>query len=296
LTLITLGALAVALVFWILAGFREAALQNRLAKVLADPNRQAKELGPLQSVLSVLAQPLAGAKERERLSFRLTAAGLNKPWALSAFLVAKLAIFIVVFAAVWAWLDINLNDLTASPLKCLQLLFFVFLGARLPDWWLSGKVKERSARIKASVPQALDLLTICVESGLGLEESFERVARETATRSPEVSAEFKTTMLEMAVMDRLLALKRLEKRNAVRELGVMANSLLQSIQYGTPLSNALQSIATECRAKQISELEEKAGAISAKVGIPLVLLILFPLVAIIAAPAVISLIRTFNNF
>ncbi|MDR2444266.1 MAG: type II secretion system F family protein [Deltaproteobacteria bacterium] len=138
-------------------------------------------------------------------------------------------------------------------------------------------------------------MTICVESGLSLEQSFDRVAREIEKLSPEVASEFRLTQTEMMVMDRFLALKRLERRSGVREMATMANSLLQSIQYGTPLSNALKHIAADCRATQIAALEEKAGSISARIGIPLVLLVLFPLVALIAAPSLISLMRVFTG-
>jgi tight adherence protein C len=269
---------------------------NRLNRLLAGPSDAIPLLGVTQIVLSALAYPLAGAKERNKLTQKLTQADLLRPFAVNLFLLGKLVLALTALIFTWRWLDLSLNGLVDEPLKSLQLLFFVFIGVRLPDWWLNGRIKARWDRIRASVPQAIDYLTICVESGLSLEASFERVSREIQRRFPEVAAEFKITRMEMLVMDRRQALKRLEKRSEVRELRTMANSLIQSIQYGTPLTNALQNIAAECRANQISELEEKAGAISAKVGIPLVLLILFPLVALIAAPALISLMRTFGRF
>ena len=97
----------------------------------------------------------------------------------------------------------------------------------------------------------------------------------------------------MLVLNRADALKRLEKRSGVRELEKLAGTLIQSLQYGTPIVDALRSIAAESRAEQMSSLEEKAGNIAARVGIPLIILVLFPLVALIAAPAAINLIRVF---
>ena len=93
------------------------------------------------------------------------------------------------------------------------------------------------------------------------------------------------TRYEMLVVNRTVALKRLEARSGVREMKILANSLLQSIQYGTPLTEALQSIAAEARAGQLSELEQKAGRISAVIGVPLIVLVLFPVIALIIAPA-----------
>jgi tight adherence protein C len=288
--------LLVAIYFYIMDRAREMLATNRLNRLLAGPSNATPLLGLTQIILAAIAYPLAGAKERAKLAHRLAQADLRQPFLVNLFLLAKLILVIGAIVFTWNWLDLSLAGLIDEPLKSLQLLFFTFLGARLPDWWLSGRIKARWDKIRASVPQAIDYLTICVESGLSLEESFGRVSREIQRRFPEVAAEFKTTRMEMLVMDRKQALKRLEKRSGVSELSSMANSLLQSIQYGTPLTNALHTIATECRANQISDLEEKAGAISAKIGIPLVLLILFPLVALIAAPALISLMRTFGSF
>ena len=125
------------------------------------------------------------------------------------------------------------------------------------------------------------------------EEAFDRVASEIARRAPEVAKEFRMTRYEMLVVNRTVALKRLEARSGVREMKILANSLLQSIQYGTPLTEALQSIAAEARAGQLSELEQKAGRISAVIGVPLIVLVLFPVIALIIAPAAIELARAF---
>lgn len=101
------------------------------------------------------------------------------------------------------------------------------------------------------------------------------------------------TRYEMLVVNRTAALKRLEARSGVREMEILANSLLQSIQYGTPLTEALQAIASEARAGQLAELEQKAGSISATIGVPLIVFVLFPVIALIVAPAAIQLARSF---
>ena len=137
------------------------------------------------------------------------------------------------------------------------------------------------------------LVLIAAAVGGCLEEAFDRVASEIARRAPEVAKEFRMTRYEMLVVNRTVALKRLEARSGVREMKILANSLLQSIQYGTPLTEALQSIAAEARAGQLSELEQKAGRISAVIGVPLIVLVLFPVIALIIAPAAIELARAF---
>ena len=153
--------------------------------------------------------------------------------------------------------------------------------------------KRRQNRIRLFIPKAVDLLTICMSCGISLEEAFERVADEIENRAPEVAKEFRMTRYEMLVVNRTAALKRLEARSGVREMEILANSLLQSIQYGTPLTEALQAIASEARAGQLAELEQKAGSISATIGVPLIVFVLFPVIALIVAPAAIQLARSF---
>ena len=180
-----------------------------------------------------------------------------------------------------------------KPLPPLAYLFLLFVAGRAPGWFLSGLAERRQNRIRLFIPKAVDLLTICMSCGMSLEEAFDRVASEIARRAPEVAKEFRMTRYEMLVVNRTVALKRLEARSGVREMKILANSLLQSIQYGTPLTEALQSIAAEARAGQLSELEQKAGRISAVIGVPLIVLVLFPVIALIIAPAAIELARAF---
>lgn len=244
-------------------------------------------------LLAMLAAPLARSRERARLADELAAAGLRRPWQLDLYLIGKFLFLLAVMAGGWIWLELRFSTLVSAPLNSLKYLFMLFIAVRLPDWLLKEQITRRQAKIRASVPNAIDLMTICVESGVSLEDAFERVSREIEARAPEVASEFRATRSEMMVMDRTAALRRMEKRSGVREVETLADSLLQSMRYGTPLAEALRSIATDSRLRQVSELEEKAGKVSAGIGVPLVVFILFPLVALIAAPAVITLIRTF---
>ena len=190
-------------------------------------------------------------------------------------------------------IDIDPTHLVQKPLPPLAYLFLLFVAGRAPGWFLSELAERRQNRIRLFIPKAVDLLTICMSCGMSLEEAFDRVASEIARRAPEVAKEFRMTRYEMLVVNRTVALKRLEARSGVREMKILANSLLQSIQYGTPLTEALQSIAAEARAGQLSELEQKAGRISAVIGVPLIVLVLFPVIALIIAPAAIELARAF---
>ncbi len=242
---------------------------------------------------SRLANLLASHKERDRLQRLLSGAGYRAAWQLNAFLLSKVVLLFLAGVIGLLWQEIESAAQLLEPGPMFKVLFLLYLAVRLPDWLLADRVRQRQQRIRSTVPQALDLLTICAEAGLSLDEAFGRVAGEIGAMTPEIAEEFRVTRSELLVLpDRREALRRMAERSGVRELELLAGSLIQSMRYGTPLASALQVIAAESRARQVAELEEKAGAVAARVGVPLILLILFPLVVMVAAPALISLMRT----
>jgi tight adherence protein C len=247
-----------------------------------------------QAWLKPPASILARGKEYARVAERMRWAGFRLPWHADLFFTLKLLLFLAVALTGFFWLEIDPALLLKKPLTTAKYLLLLFLAARAPDWWLADQIKKRRAKIRLTVPQALDLMILCVESGVSLEEAFGRVAAEIERRAPEIAQELRITRSEMLISDRSEALRRMKNRSGVAELDKLAAALLQSLQYGTPIVQALANIAAESRADQVAEMEEKAGSISARVSIPLILLILFPLVALIAAPAAINLMRAFK--
>lgn len=245
---------------------------------------------------SRLTVGLASPKERERLQRLLESAGYRASWQLDAFLLSKMGLLLVAsLFAIW-WQDIDSLKVLLRPGPMFKALFVLYLAVRIPDWLLNDKAKQRQLRIRSTVPQALDLLTICAEAGLSLDEALQRVAVEIDFAAPEIASEFRITRSELLVLsDRSEALRRMAERSGVRELELLAGTLIQSMRYGTPLASSLQMIASESRARQLAELEEKAGSIAARVGVPLIVMVLFPLIVLMAAPAVISLIETLGK-
>ena len=241
----------------------------------------------------MIARPLRRSRDLAAVERSMQQAGFIKPWQTDLFLLFRALVLIAAAVGGWLAIDIDPTHLVQKPLPPLAYLFLLFVAGRAPGWFLSELAERRQNRIRLFIPKAVDLLTICMSCGMSLEEAFDRVASEIARRAPEVSKEFRMTRYEMLVVNRTVALKRLEARSGVREMKILANSLLQSIQYGTPLTEALQSIAAEARAGQLSELEQKAGRISAVIGVPLIVLVLFPVIALIIAPAAIELARAF---
>ncbi len=245
------------------------------------------------SRLSRMTHGLASRRERLRLQGLLASAGWREEWQLNAFLLSKLVLLLLAGTLGLLWQDVEHLAQLTQPGPMFKILVLLFLAVRLPDWLLADRIGQRQQRIRASVPQALDLLIICAEAGLSLDEALQRVAGEVGALMPEVAEEFRATRSELLLLpDRNEALRRMGERSGVRELELLAGSLIQSLRYGTPLASALQTIAAESRARQVAELEEKAGKTAARVGIPLIVLVLFPLVVIVAAPALIALGRT----
>lgn len=265
-------------------------IEQRLTQLKGTGDRR---LVRWEDVLAALVRPLRRSRDAAALEALLQRAGLVKPWQTDLFLLVRAALLVGTAVVGWLVIDIDWRHLTAKPWPALEYLLVLFLVGRAPGWVLSELARRRQNRIRLFIPKAVDLLTICMSCGMSLEEAFDRVAQEINARAPEVAKEFRLTRYEMLVVNRTVALKRLEARSGVREMEILANSLLQSIQYGTPLTQALQGIAAEARAGQLSELEQKAGRVSATIGVPLIVLVLFPVIALIIAPAAIQLARAF---
>lgn len=272
------------------SAWRALIVEQRLNQIKGSGDRR---LVRWEDLISFFARPLRRSNDLADVERAMQQAGFIKPWQTDLFLLLRAALLLAAAVAGWFSIDIDLSRIVQKPLGPLGYLVLLFVAGRTPGWVLSELAERRQNRIRLFIPKAVDLLTICMSCGMSLEDAFERVADEINRRAPEVAKEFRMTRYEMLVVNRTVALKRLEARSGVREMKILADSLLQSIQYGTPLTEELQSIAAEARAGQLSELEQKAGRISAVIGVPLIVLVLFPVIALIIAPAAIQLARAF---
>ena len=136
-------------------------------------------------------------------------------------------------------------------------------------------------------PDALDLLLICVESGMSVELAFNRVATEMATTSLELAEEFSLTTAELSYLQsRRQAYENLARRNAHPGIRSVSTALVQSERYGTPLGSALRTMADENREMRMMEAEKKAAALPAKLTVPMIVFFLPVLFIVIMTPAV----------
>lgn len=166
----------------------------------------------------------------------------------------------------------------------------IVFGYYLPSIYIKNLTKKRLASIMAVFPDALDLLLICVESGMSVELAFARVADELAENSVELAEEFHLTTAELSYLSsRRAAFENLARRNDHIGIRSVATSLIQAERYGTPLGESLRTMANENRQMRMMAAEKKAASLPAKLTVPMILFFLPVLFIVILTPAVMRL-------
>lgn len=184
----------------------------------------------------------------------------------------------------------------ASGLKLLICVGAGLIGYMLPGIGLTNAIKKRQSELLKGFPDALDLITICVEAGLSMEAAFSRVTEEIGDSSPILAEEFGLTTAELAFLgDRRQALENFASRTGQESIKALATSLIQSEKYGTPLGVALRVLSRENREARMSRAEKKAGGLPAALTVPMILFFLPVLFIVLIGPAIIQVIRTFQS-
>ena len=166
------------------------------------------------------------------------------------------------------------------------------LGFYLPDIYLSHKGEERRQKILQSLPDAMDLLVICVEAGMGLDGAINKVAQELRMGSPELSEELQLMNLELrAGKQRTDALKNLALRTNLDEIGSLTTLLVQTDKFGTSMADAMRIYSDSYRTQRYQRAEEIAAKLPVKMVIPLLLCIFPSLFIVILGPAAINIYR-----
>jgi tight adherence protein C len=164
-----------------------------------------------------------------------------------------------------------------------------YLGIKAPELYLRNQIAKRQKSIARAVPDALDLLLICVESGMSIEPAFRKVAQEIGAQSMPLAEEFTLTTAELSFLpDRRAAYDNLASRTGVDSLKQIITVLNQAERYGTPLGQALRVVSQESRTRRMNEAEKKAAALPPKLTVPMILFFLPVLFAVIITPAVLQ--------
>lgn len=207
---------------------------------------------------------------------------------------AKFAIATVVLplafgtlGALWASAALASKPATLSFLVVVGL---AAAGGLLPRLLLSNAIRKRKSAITKAFPDALDLMVICVESGLSAEASFNRVTDEMIDVSPELAEETGLLAAELAFLpDRRKPLENLAERTGLASMRSLSTTLLQSEKYGTPVAVGIRVLAQENRDARMAAAEKKAAALPAKLTVPMIVFFLPVLFAVIGGPAVIRM-------
>lgn len=218
---------------------------------------------------------------------KLRAAGYRSQNALNTFLAARfiLPFVFLVLAILWVFGLGNLAE-KAMPIRILVVIVVAYVGFYAPNIYISNQMKKRQHSIKRAWPDALDLMLICVESGISMEAAMRRVAEEMADQSPELAEEMVLTTAELSFLqDRRTALENLGIRTQLDIVKSVTQALIQAERYGTPLAQALRVLAQEGRDERMNEAEKKAAALPPKLTVPMILFFLPVLIAVILGPA-----------
>jgi len=218
---------------------------------------------------------------------RLMLAGYKKPAHADIFLGARLA--------VPAALGI-LVTLVVSSNAIFYFLLAVVLGFFFPDFWLSHAINKRREKLRLSLPDALDLLAICMEAGLGLDQGIVRVGQELHVSHPELSEEFLQINFEhRAGMQRIAAWKSFADRADFESVRSFVAMLVQTERFGTPLSKSLGNFSDALRTQRRQQAEERAAKTTIKLVPPLVFFI-FPNIAITTVvPAILTVMKNIGH-
>ncbi len=167
-----------------------------------------------------------------------------------------------------------------------------YIGFYLPNFFVENLVQRRQTSIKNAFPDALDMLLICVQSGMSVEAAFQKVSGEVGTQSLELAEEFSLTTAELSYLpDRRQAFENLGKRTGLPGIKAVATALIQAERYGTPVGQALRVMARENRDMRMAEAEKKAAALPPKLTVPMIVFFLPVLFVVILGPAIIQVFR-----
>ncbi len=276
----------------------EKAPAQRRIKAISDRRAQLRQdLGaakrrPKVETLNVARRTLRyfklmTGKPVENASAKLVRAGLRSRDAVTLFLFAKLClpaglgIGAVVCIYVLEMFNLGPQGRLFASVGTVLIAFY------LPDIYIKNLIDKRMHLLTRAMPDMLDLLVICAEAGLALDNALVRVSREIRMNSPEMADEMELTSAELGFMsERRIALENLYKRTNLPAMQALANTLIQSERYGTPLAQSLRVLSKELRDERLMKAEEKAARLPATLTVPMMIFIMPTLFIVLIGPGI----------
>lgn len=295
------GAAAMASVFYAALPFLDRAETNdRVRQVVIERRRslaaeqrdrlngkQAEGLGNAADALGELfrLEKLAGQTSAREM---LMAAGFRRPSAAIIFLVARIVAPVLFAILAFLYLGVMEKPLAAT-LKMIVVLAAAAFGFALPFLIVKNYAQKRRDELSQHFPDALDLMLVCVEGGLSVEAAINRVADETTEKSPVVAEELGLLSAELTFLtERAAAFRNFANRTGEASTRTFANTLIQAERYGTSLSGALRSLASDLRDQRMQKAERKAAALPAQLTVPMIGFFMPGLFIVILGPAFIT--------
>lgn len=268
---------------------RDKMRAERMAEIAARDNLgrlRRTPVGYMQQIVNALN--LRKMLDTEELRDKLKSAGLRGQAPLVAFMFFRVAAPLIFFLGAAFYLFV-LGATSYPPLiKLMMCLAAAFAGSYAPGIFIENLIQKRQQSIKLAFPDALDMLLICVQSGMSVEAAFGKVSKEVVNQSLELAEELSLTTAELSYLqDRRQAFDNLGKRTGLPGVKAVATALVQAERYGTPVGQALRIMAKENRDIRQSDAEKKAAALPPKLTVPMVLFFLPVLFVIILFPAAI---------
>ena len=276
-------------------GEKESRASERLQELRDGKRRDPSEAAGMGQMLVKAAPGLSEAfqpktlAETNQLKLRMANAGYSSPLAPQAFLIVKAICTIagIIISGGGGAYKYGLNSDILLP-----MVVGAGVGMFLPNIVLSFQISGRQKRIFLSTPDALDLLVVCVEAGLGLDAAMRRVSDELEETSPDLCMEMKSCNQQLQIgRPRREALHDLGQRCGVDDLRQLTAILIQAEKFGTPIGQALRVQSETMRRKRSQMAEEKAAQSAVKILFPLVLFIFPGIFVVLVGPAAISMIR-----
>jgi tight adherence protein C len=294
---VAVGLLA-ALLVWAIVGRSKAGRRDEVSRRLMGSESatrggrgidlaDAPGWGGVESVARVLAKPLEGSEyERNKVTLKLAQAGFRREEALVLFLASRIALAVVGIIA-----GIMLSrHFTPPEAKWWEGLAWplggLCLGFYLPQFLLSYAANQRALKITRGMPDALDMLVVMVEAGLGLDAAIQRCAQELRKAYPHISDELRLAARETQMgLSRAEAMQKMALRTGVPEMQTLVAILTQAERFGTSVATALRTQAAMLRVKRRQKAEEAAAKTAVKLIFPLVLFIFPTIFIVLAGPA-----------
>ncbi len=253
----------------------------------AQTARETPSAGPIASTMQKISRAASRPimpKEREeqsKMRVKLAHAGVYSPNAVPVYVGLKL---ILMFAG---FIGGGLLGMTMSPTMGMLLACWIgLLGYLAPGMWLNWRIRNRMRVLQSSLPDALDLMVVCVEAGLTIDAAIQRVGQEIALAHPEISRELGITHMETRIgISRIEALRNLGFRTGSASLQSLAAMLVQAERFGTSIGQALRVHAESLRDKRRYAAEEQAAKTTVKLAFPVVLFIFPCVLLVLGGPA-----------